>query len=135
MTGGRYQKRHWQLWGNWQRRQGIRRLSDGFTCMENSHGRESPERLLLCFIQFNMGKSWISLPAVYQERSFGKQTQELLEKARHRKKELEEMGKKVELLKEEPFLYAKDSVEYKLHLMIWKEEGRDRKVEIETIEE
>lgn len=73
--------------------------------------------------------------AVYQERSFGKQTQELLKKARHRKKELEEMGKKVELLKEEPFLYAKDSVEYKLHLMIWKEEGRDRKVEIETIEE
>ena len=41
----------------------------------------------------------------------------------------------VEVLTEEPFIYAKDSVEYKIHLMVWKQEGKNRKVEIETIDE
>ena len=57
-----------------------------------------------------------------------KQIQHLKEKATLRKSELEQSGKRVDLIKEEPFLYAKDSVEYKLHLMIWKEKGKkDRK--------
>lgn len=48
-------------------------------------------------------------------------------------KELEQSGKKVALLKEEPFLYAKDTIEYKVHLMIWNEEGKNRTVTVETI--
>ena len=39
------------------------------------------------------------------------------------------------MLKEEPFLYAKDSIEYKIHLMIWKKDGKNRKVEVETFTE
>lgn len=57
------------------------------------------------------------------------------EKAEQRKKQLEMSGKQVEVLTEEPFIYAKDSVEYKIHLMVWKQEGKNRKVEIETIDE
>ena len=56
------------------------------------------------------------------------------EKAEQRKKQLEKSGKQVEMLTEEPFLYVKDSVEYKIHLMIWKQEGKNRKVEVETID-
>ena len=37
------------------------------------------------------------------------------------------------MLKEEPFLYVKDSVEYQIHLMVWKRKGRNRIVEVETI--
>ena len=57
------------------------------------------------------------------------------EKAEKRKKELEHSGKCVEMLKEEPFLYAKDSIEYKIHLMIWNKDGKNRKVEVETYSE
>jgi len=71
--------------------------------------------------------------SVYETRSFGSWTQKLLQKAEVRKKELEQSGKKVELLKEEPFLYAKDAIEYKVHLMIWNEEGKNRTVTVETI--
>lgn len=70
----------------------------------------------------------------YETRSFGPWTQELIERAEKRKKEIEQSGKRAELLKEEPFLYAEDSVTYKLYLMIWNEEGKDRTVTIETIE-
>lgn len=73
--------------------------------------------------------------SIYEERQFGEAEKKLLRKGQLRKKELEYSGKKVELLKEEPFLYAKDSVEYKIHLMIWKKEGGNRTVEIETITE
>ena len=55
------------------------------------------------------------------------------EKAQQRKMKLEQSGKQVEMLKEEPFLYAKDSVEYKIHLMIWKKVGKNRQVDVETI--
>ena len=70
-----------------------------------------------------------------QEEEAAEQTKirNIQERAEARKRELECSGKKVEMLKEEPFLYAKDSVEYKVHLMIWKTEGRNRKVDVETI--
>lgn len=70
-----------------------------------------------------------------QEEETAEQTKirNIQERAEARKRELECSGKKVEMLKEEPFLYAKDSVEYKVHLMIWKTEGRNRKVDVETI--
>ena len=36
------------------------------------------------------------------------------------------------MLREEPFFYARDSVEYKVHLMIWGTRGKERVVEVET---
>ncbi|MGN0205050.1 MAG: DUF3878 family protein [Coprococcus sp.] len=74
--------------------------------------------------------------AAYEERVFAvaeeEKIQTIKEIAALRKKELERSGKRVEMLKEEPFLYAKDSVEYKIHLMIWQTEGKNRKVDVET---
>lgn len=74
---------------------------------------------------------------VYPDRVFEEaeeiKIQRIKEKAKSRKKELEQSGKCVEVLKEEPFLYAKDSVEYKIHLMIWRIEGKNRQVDVETI--
>lgn len=76
--------------------------------------------------------------AGYGERVFEEAEEEKIrtikEKALARKKQLEQSGKQVDMLKEEPFLYVKDSVEYKIHLMIWKSEGKNRKVDVETIE-
>ena len=37
---------------------------------------------------------------------------------------LEAEGKRASLLREEPFFYARDSVEYKVHLMIWGTRGK-----------
>ncbi len=59
--------------------------------------------------------------------------QNLQKRAMARKKELELKGFQVRMLKEEPFLYAKDSLEYQIHLMVWKRKGRNRIVEVETI--
>ena len=77
--------------------------------------------------------------AVYKDRVFSPDEEvkfgKIKEKAEKRKKELEHSGKRVEMLKEEPFLYAKDSIEYKIHLMIWKKDGKNRKVEVETFTE
>lgn len=77
--------------------------------------------------------------AVYDDRVFSAEEEmrfkKIKEKAENRKKELEHSGKHVEMLKEEPFLYAKDSIEYKIHLMIWKKDGKDRKVDVETFTE
>ena len=74
---------------------------------------------------------------IYQDRVFEEaeeiRIQKIKEKAELRKIELEQSGKRVEMLKEEPFLYAKDSVEYKIHLMVWKTEGKNRQVDVETI--
>lgn len=75
--------------------------------------------------------------AVYPDRAFGgekeKRIQRIRQEAESRRNELEESGKNVVMLKEEPFLYAKDSLEYKIHLMIWKTKGRNRQVDVETI--
>lgn len=77
--------------------------------------------------------------AVYDDRVFSAEEEmrfkKIKEKAENRKKELEHSGKRVEMLIEEPFLYAKDSIEYKIHLMIWKKDGKDRKVDVETFTE
>ena len=75
---------------------------------------------------------------VYDDRQFGEaeeiRMQTIRERAEIRKNELEQSGKHVDMLKEEPFLYAKDSVEYKNHLMIWRTEGKERQVDVETFE-
>ena len=72
----------------------------------------------------------------YPKRRFtgeeGTQIRKIQEQAMKRKKILEAEGKRASLLREEPFFYARDSVEYKAHLMIWRTKGKDRVVEVET---
>ena len=58
---------------------------------------------------------------------------EILMCAMQRKAELESLGKKVTLVREEPFTTAQDSVEYNVYLMIWKKKWGNRVVEIEHI--
>lgn len=71
----------------------------------------------------------------YPRRDFGEEFNqkygEVLLKTQQRKKELESKGQKVTLVREEPFAAARDSVDFKVYLMIWKEKRGDRVVEIE----
>lgn len=72
----------------------------------------------------------------YPERQFSEtETQaitRLYQQAQTRQKELLLQGIHSDILKEEPFQYAKDDLVYKVHLMIWKRKGKNRIVEIET---
>lgn len=71
----------------------------------------------------------------YERRFFGKEKEEwykeTLRTLAARQEELRQQGIKAEILREEPFTAACDSVEYKLYLMIWKEKRGNRMVEIE----
>ena len=71
----------------------------------------------------------------YPRRDFGEKFnqkyQNILKKAEKRKAELESNGQKVTLVREEPFAAARDSVDFKVYLMIWKEKQGDRVAEIE----
>ena len=49
--------------------------------------------------------------------------------------ELEKRGIRSELLREEPFTTAQDSIEFKMHLMIWEKGILNRKARIETWED
>ena len=49
--------------------------------------------------------------------------------------ELEKRGIRSELLREEPFTTAQDSIEFKVHLMIWEKGILNRKARIETWED
>ena len=77
--------------------------------------------------------------SAYPSRTFGKAQQtrhlalELL--AKKRQKELEKRGIRSELLREEPFTTAQDSIEFKMHLMIWEKGILNRKARIENWEE
>ena len=53
--------------------------------------------------------------------------------ARKRQQELEEQGYKSDILREEPFTIARDSLGYKVYLMIWKKSLINTKVEIQEI--
>lgn len=66
------------------------------------------------------------------EGNIEKKYQEMMNLAQKRKKELEAVGKPVTLVREEPFTIARDSVEYKVHLMIWKTRLGNRITVIET---
>ena len=71
----------------------------------------------------------------YPRRDFGEKFnqnyQNILKKAEKRKAELESNGQKVTLVREEPFAAARDSVDFKVYLMIWKEKQGNRVAEIE----
>ena len=55
-------------------------------------------------------------------------------KALDRKRELEEQGFQVNVFREEPFVASKDSIQYKVSLMIWNKKGKKRKVQIEEFQ-
>lgn len=63
-----------------------------------------------------------------------KHIEEIKTRAKKRQRELLQSGKRVEMVKEEPFLYVKDDIEYKIHLMIWEDNARNAHVEVETFE-
>ena len=73
----------------------------------------------------------------YSRRSFGEETdhyvQQLLEKAEKRKTELEKQGIRAEVLREEPFTIAKDTLD--LHVYVMKHEKGlvNQKVSVEEI--
>ena len=73
--------------------------------------------------------------ADYPRRFFGddveRKYQQALERAKQRQSELKSQGIRADLLREEPFTIARDSLNYKLYLMIWKEQKGNRVTEIE----
>ena len=72
----------------------------------------------------------------YRKRSFGKEMDsrcaKLLRKVEKRQKQLQEEGKESEILREEPFEAAKDTIGYQIHLMIWEKNLLNRKVSVES---
>ena len=75
--------------------------------------------------------------AGYGDRSFGKEADEqlkvLVEKARGKQAELKKQGTESEVLREEPFTIARDSLGFKVYLMKWNKGRKDCTVEIEEI--
>ena len=74
---------------------------------------------------------------MYPERDYPeeekKHYQKLLEKAIKRCKELQKQGIYAQIYREEPFVAERDSIEFKVYLMIWKCASGERVVEIEEI--
>lgn len=77
--------------------------------------------------------------ADYPNRSFGekadKQLNSLIKKAKMLQQNLAEQGVKAEVLREEPFTTARDSLDFQVFLMVWKKGWRNRKVEIKKLTE
>ena len=71
----------------------------------------------------------------YKRRSPGealeKGYREVLARVKKRQSELTKQGIRADILREEPFTIARDSLDYKLYLMIWKERRGNRITEIE----
>lgn len=57
--------------------------------------------------------------------------QRTLEMVKERQQELKNQGIRADILREEPFTIARDSLDYKLYLMIWKEKKGNRITETE----
>ena len=56
---------------------------------------------------------------------------EVFARVERRQEELKKQGIRADILREEPFTIARDSLDYKLYLMIWKERRGNRITEIE----
>lgn len=73
----------------------------------------------------------------YGNRSFGKKADEqlkvLTEKARAKQTELKAKGIESQILREEPFTIARDSIGFKVYLIKWQKGRKDCTVEIEEI--
>ena len=64
-----------------------------------------------------------------------KQAQKMQQDMARVQEELEKRGIRSELLREEPFTTAQDSIEFKVHLMIWEKGILNRKARVETWED
>ena len=75
--------------------------------------------------------------ANYPNRSFGKEAderhQKLISQAKKEQAELYQQGIKSEVLREEPFVTAQDELDYKVYLMIYKRQGKNRGVNVRRI--
>ena len=73
----------------------------------------------------------------YPKRSFGKKSnaehKKQIEQAYERQKAWKAKGVEVEVLWQEPFVYAQDSVEFEVYVMVWKKGIWNQKVEVERI--
>ena len=76
-------------------------------------------------------ESTAGYPSRFTGEEIGQQYQKTLETVKLRQNELARQGYRSEILKEEPFTIARDSLEYKLYLMIWKEKKGNLITEIE----
>lgn len=74
---------------------------------------------------------------IYPIRSYGaendRQIQKRLEKAKQRKQELKGKGIKADIIREEPFVEARDSMQYKIYLMKWEQQRGNVEIRIEEI--
>ena len=59
--------------------------------------------------------------------------QRLYRLAEARAKELRVRGLRCEIVEEEPFVYARDSIAYKVYVMVWQRRGWNRIVRVEEI--
>ena len=77
--------------------------------------------------------------STYPNRSFGKEGDEklgrLLDKAKHLQEELKKQGIRSDILREEPFTTAKDSLDFQVFLMLWKDGIFHRTVEVKKLTE
>lgn len=78
-----------------------------------------------------------SAAAAYPDRTFGneadQQLKSLLSKAGKLQEKLTRDGIHAEILREEPFTTARDSLDFQVFLMVWKKGWRNRKVEIRKL--
>lgn len=74
----------------------------------------------------------------YPKREFDEQVTQTfcqLQKAANlRREQIEKTGKKVWIFREEPFLFAEDSIECGVYLLIWERKGRNTQTVIEKVE-
>ncbi len=74
--------------------------------------------------------------AAYPDRSFGSERDALyakiMEAARAGQKKLKEQGIESVVLREEPFVHAKDTLDFQAHLMIWIPGIKNRRTEIRS---
>ena len=77
--------------------------------------------------------------AVYEKRRFSSEEEEkmrrLRRKAEERCQELRDQDLRCEIVEEEPFVYARDSIEYQVYVMVWRRRGWNRVVRVEEIKE
>lgn len=55
------------------------------------------------------------------------QNRKIEKRASERKRELEEQGFRINIFREEPFIASRDSLQYKISLMIWEKKGKNEK--------
>ena len=74
---------------------------------------------------------------IYKKRSFPdkelEEMQRLYRLAEARAKELRVRGLRCEIVEEEPFVYARDSIAYKVYVIVWQRRGWNRVVRVEEI--